>query len=264
MDLGIAGKVALVAGGGMEVGQATARRLAREGCRVVVAAAEQTAIDATLKAIAAEGGTAAGVLANPLRQEDMRRAVKLACESFGPPEIAIDCVPSPGPGDFFDVKPEQYEQTFRDITLSLVYLCQAVIPHMQKCQWGRIVSVGSLSAKEPPGDLPHVLTSTVRASTATLVKSLANEFGPSGITVNSIGTGYIATERLYAYMDQMAKEKGLTRDALIAHATKDIPARRPGTVEEMAAMIGFLCSAGAGYVTGNMIAVDGGYHRSAW
>lgn len=264
MDLGIAGKVAFVSGGSKGAGRATAELLAREGCRVVIAARGQEAIDATVETIRKNGGAAAGISADLTTQEGVKKAIDFACQSFGSPDIAIANVHGPGPGNFFDLTDGDFDGAFREMTLSLVYLCQAVIPHMRTRRWGRIVCIGSYAAKEPPGDLKHILANTVRASTVTLNKSLANEFGPDGITVNTIGTGYIGTERMYEYIDKVAAENKLTRDDMLAQIAKTVPVGRPGKPEEMAATIAFLCSELAGYVTGNLIPVDGGTHRSAW
>lgn len=265
MDFGIAGKVAFVSGGSKGVGLATSLQLAREGCRVVVAARGQQAIDETVEAIRKEGGTAIGVSADLYNQADVKRAVEVATKAFGSPDIAISNVHGPGHGNFFDLTAADFAQAFNELALSVVYLAQAVLPHMQKQKWGRLINIGSYSAKEPPPELKHLLATCVRASVVTLNKSLANEFGSYGITVNTIGTGFIDSgERLHTYMQTVAKEQGITEEALLASLMSNIPAGRIGTTEEAAALIAFLCSEGAAYITGNIIPVDGGYHRAAW
>jgi 3-oxoacyl-[acyl-carrier protein] reductase len=146
----------------------------------------------------------------------------------------------------------------------MVYLARAVIPHMREQKWGRIVNLGSGAAKEPPPELPHILANTTRAAVVPLNKSLSNEFGQYGITINTIATGYIGTQRMKNYFAHLADERGVPVDQLVGALTANVPVRRVGTPEEMAGVIVFLCSELAGYVTGEFIAVDGGFHRSAW
>lgn len=265
MDFGIAGRIAFVSGGSKGVGRQVSEMLAQEGCRVIVVARGQAAIDETVACITRAGGRAVGVSADLTRKDEILRALEAGRQAFGEmPDIAITNIHGPGPGNLMDLDPEDFVQTFRELTISAICLAQAVIPHMQKKRWGRFVSINSGAAKEPPPDLKHLLANSVRASGVSLNKCLANEFGPDNITVNSIGTGYIATERMAAYLDKLAVERGVSKDAVWADTFKQIPLRRPGTPEEEAALIVFLCSEQAGYVTGQFIPVDGGVHRSAW
>jgi 3-oxoacyl-[acyl-carrier protein] reductase len=264
MDLGIAGRIAFVSGGSKGVGRATAELLAAEGAHVVVAARTQDAIDDTVRAIRESGGSAAGVAADLTLRGDVERAVDVARQTFGPPDIAVSNVHGPGAGDFFDLDDDDFERAFREMTMSVVYLSRAVVPDMRERGWGRLVNVGSGAAKEPPSELRHVLANSARASVVTLQKSLANELGPFGITVNTIGTGWIGTDRMYDYVDALASEHAITREQALEPFTATIPLRRVGTPQEMAGAIAFLCSQWAGYITGEWVAVDGGLHRSAW
>jgi 3-oxoacyl-[acyl-carrier protein] reductase len=264
MELGLAGRVAFVSGGSKGVGRATAELLAREGCHVVVAARNQDAIDETVDTIRSSAGRAVGVSADLTQRDDVERALQVARDAFGPPVIAISNVHGPGPGDFLDLSDEDFANAFRQMTLSVTYLTRAVIPAMKQVGWGRLVNVGSGAAKEPPPELRHILANTTRASVVTLQKSLANELGPFGITVNTVATGFIGTPRMYEYFDKMAVDRGITTEEALAPFCSTIPLRRPGTPEEEAALIVFLCSQAAGYITGELINVDGGFHRSAW
>jgi 3-oxoacyl-[acyl-carrier protein] reductase len=264
MDLGIAGKVALVSGGSQGMGRATAELLAAEGVRVIVVARHKEAVDEAVEAIRTNGGDAVGVSADLTVSDDVARAVAEGTEAFGPPDIAITNVHGPGPGNFFDLTDDQFANAFREMTLSVIYLTRRVVPHMKEKGWGRLVNIGSGAAKEPPPELAHILANTARASVVTLQKSLANELGPFGITVNTLGTGWFGTQRMYDYVDKLAEQKGTTREAALQPVTSAIPVRRVGTPEEMAAVVVFLCSVGAGYLTGEFINVDGGVHRSAF
>lgn len=264
MDLGIAGRVALVSGGSRGLGRATAVRLAAEGVRVVVAARTAGAIEETVDTLVADGGEAIGVEADMTTDAGVERAVGAAREAFGPPDIAVANVLSPPDGDFFEIDASELHDAFQALTVSIALLARAVVPDMKARRWGRFVNLGSGSAKEPPRELRHVLGNTARASGVTLCKSLANELGPHGITVNSIGTGLFRTGFMEAYFDRLAQDRGVEREAAIEAWCEGVPMRRPGQPEEMAAICAFLCSEWAGYLTGQLIVVDGGFARSAW
>ncbi len=264
MDLGISGRVALVSGGSRGLGRATAERLAEEGVRVVIAARSRDAIDETVAAIRDRGGEVAGVSADMTTSTGVESAVRTARECFGAPDIAIANVHSPRDGNFFEVDEDDFHAAFQGLTISIALLARAVLPAMKERRWGRFVNLGSGSAKEPPRELRHILGNTARASGVTLCKSLSNEFGPYGVTVNSIGTGLFRTGFMEDFFDRLAVEEGVERETAIDAWCEGVPMRRPGRPEEMAAVCAFLCSEGAGYLTGQMITVDGGFGRSAW
>jgi len=264
MDLGIADRVALVSGGSRGLGRATADLLADEGVRVVIVARTQGLIDETVEAIAARGGQAVGVAADMTTSEGVTRAVEVSRTHFAAPDIAIANVHSPRDGDFFEVSEDDFHAAFQALTISIALLARAVLPSMKAQGWGRLVNIGSGSAKEPPRELRHILGNTARSSGITLCKSLANEFGPHGITVNSLGTGLFRTGFMEDFFDRLAQERGIEREQAIDAWCDTVPMKRPGRPEEMAAICAFLCSEWAGYLTGQMITVDGGFGRSAW
>jgi 3-oxoacyl-[acyl-carrier protein] reductase len=266
MDLGIAGRVALVSGGSNGMGRATAELFAREGCRVVVAAlpVDQASIDETVAAIVDSGGQAIGVSADMTVRADVERAVADAAAAFAAPDIVVANVNGPGQGTFFDVTDDDFILAMNQMTMSMVYLVRATVPSMRAQGWGRIVAINSIGAKEPPPQLPHVLVNPSRAAVVALNKSLSNEFARDGITINTIGTGFIGTPRMYAYMEREGVRRSMTTEAVVAELATLMPANRVGKPEEMAATIAFLCSEGGGYINGEFIAVDGGYHRSAF
>jgi 3-oxoacyl-[acyl-carrier protein] reductase len=264
MDLGIAGRIALVSGGSRGLGRASAELLADEGVRVVIAARTEAAIEEAVDAITARGGQASGVAADMTTGEGVTRAVEAARAAFGPPDIAIANVHSPRDGEFFEVSEADFVSAYQALTISIALLARAVIPDMQAQGWGRIVNIGSGSAKEPPRELRHILGNTARSSGVTLCKSLANEFGPDGITVNTLGTGLFRTGFMEEFFERMAGEQGVDREQAVDAWSQTVPVRRPGRPDEMAGIVAFLCSDWAGYITGRMIVVDGGFGRSAW
>jgi len=266
VDLGITGRVALIAGGSKGMGRRAAQLLAAEGARVAIIGleADKRELDEAVEGIVAAGGTAVGIAADMTVKEQVSSAVSTCRTSLGDPDILIMNVNGPPPGSFDDVTDEQFETAVIEMALSPVYLFRHTIEHLKAQRWGRILIMNSIGAKEPPRFPPHVLPNTGRAAAVALAKSLADEWAEFGITINTIGTGYIGTDRMYSYWDKMSEETGRPRDELLSVITREIPAGRVGRVEEMAASMVFLCSDLGGYITGEFINVDGGLHRSAW
>ena len=267
MDLGIAGKVAFVSGGTRGIGRAAADIFAREGCKVIVVGRRQHSVDEAVAEITAAGGTVAGVAANLTDRDDVERAVQFARDTFGAPDIVVTNVHlgdggADGEGTFDTLDDAAYMQAFQDLTMSVIYLTRAVIPHMKEQRWGRLINVGSGAAKEPPAEIEHLLHNIARAPVVVLNKSLANDLGPFGITVNTLGTGWIATEAVQKFARELsigeANMENWVRERF------GIPVGRLGRPEEMGGLIAFLGSEYGGFITGNWIAVDGGQHRSAW
>jgi 3-oxoacyl-[acyl-carrier protein] reductase len=143
--------------------------------------------------------------------------------------------------------------------LSTIYFCREVIPHMQRKKWGRIITITSISAKQPIGDL--VLSNSVRAGVVGLVKSLANEFGKDNILVNNVGPGFTATDRLKELAETRSKAMGKTPAELFEGWAADAPLKRLGEPREVADAIVWLASDRASYITGQTILVDGGAYK---
>lgn len=261
MNLGISGRVAFVSGGSKGMGAATAAILAAEGCKTAIVARDRAAIDATVERLRAAGGDVIGVSADLVTAEGVASAVQTVRDHFGPPEIVIMQTNDTTQGNFFDISDDDYLRVFETFTLSAVRLARAVLPDMRERRWGRIVHIGSTISKEPQRDLNHILHNTIRPSTTNLLKSLANEFARDGITINSVGPGYILTDTMREFFDV---KYNISEAELMEwlSTTRGIPSERPGRTEEVASVIAFLCSENAGYLNGEFLAVDGGLKRS--
>jgi len=267
MDLGIKGRVAFVSGGTRGIGRAAADHLLAEGCRVVVIGKRQTSVDAAVEEMSKTGGTVAGVAADLTEPNEIKRAVQFARDTYGDPEIVVSNVHlgeggADGDGSFESLKQADYDEAFKAFTMSVVHLTREVIPAMKEKGWGRLVNVGSAAAKEPPKEIEHLLHNMARAPVVLLNKSLANDLGPYGITVNTVGTGWIGTEAVQKYARDMGIPEDKIEDWVREHF--NIPLNRFGKPSEEGALIAFLASEPAGFLTGNWIACDGGEHRSAW
>jgi NAD(P)-dependent dehydrogenase (short-subunit alcohol dehydrogenase family) len=271
MDLGISGKTAFVAGGSKGMGRAAALLLAAEGCRVGVVARDQGDIDKAVAEIERAGGSATGVSADLGTREGVDKAVAAVTDRFGAPDIVVGQTNDFTLGGFSETTDEDYERTFRVLTMAQIYLARATVPAMQKRKWGRYIHIGSLAGKEPQFSHPHIVHNTIRPSTVAFLRVLANEVAADGVTVNVVGPGLTATPTLERYISEkigLTAEEG--REWLRGNTPPgikggqgpaDIPMKRAGLPEEIGGVVAFLASTFAGYITGEWIAVDGGRHH---
>lgn len=259
MDLGLRNKVALVSGGSKGMGRAAAEELAREGARVLVVARGQEAIDETVAAIRAAGGIAEGLSSDMTSQTGIANAIEQCKQRLGGgPDIAVANVYGTARLNFDTATEQDYREGYDLLVMSAMFLAKAVTPEMKRRGWGRIVTIGSFCVKKPHWQIPLIVDNVTRAAAAALSKSLSNELGQYGITVNTIAPGFIGTEMALAWMDEMAREQGQDPATASAALDRTIPVGRKGTSEEIGAAVAFLCSERASYITGQLIMVDGG------
>lgn len=256
MDLGIAGKVALVTGGSQGIGLGCAQRFAAEGCKVLIAARTQSRIDT---AVAAIGGDTAGIAADCTTKDGIGAAVAACRARFGAdPAIAVFNIDSGPKGAFLDVDDDTFDAANRNNVMAFRWLVQAVYPAMRDAGWGRILTIGTNSVKQPHRKLARAAQNTYRVGALALSKTLSAELGPFGITVNTLGTGAIETEQFREVFTKIAEARGESYAQHIAGRVAEFPVRRIGTPADMAAAAAFLCSDLAGYITGQVLVVDGG------
>jgi 3-oxoacyl-[acyl-carrier protein] reductase len=248
MDLALEGSVALVTGASKGIGRGIAEALAAEGASVAVASRSRERIEET----------AADIGAEPFVHDsrDLDGApwlVKNVEERLGPLDVLVTNTGGPPAGpDALAFTREQWEGAYSDLVLAPMALIEAAVPGMRERGFGRILSVSSTSVREPIPVL--MLSNSHRAATLAAFKTLARQLAPDGITLNTILTGRIATDRLEENYGSLEKAE--------AAAKEQVPAGRLGTVEELAAVAAFLCSGPASYVTGEAIRVDGGMTAS--
>jgi 3-oxoacyl-[acyl-carrier protein] reductase len=248
MDLGLAGKVALVTGASKGIGFGIAAGLAGEGARVAVAARDEGRVRDAAERI---GGH--GVVFDSGDLDAVPGVIASVEEALGPIDVYIANTGGPPAGaDPLGFTREQWEAAHRTLVLSPMAFLQRLLPGMRARGWGRVVAVGSMSVREPIAALQ--LSNAHRPGLVAAFKILAKQAAADGVTLNTVLPGRIATDRVY--------DTAGSRDAAEAAAAADIPAARLGTVEEMAAAAVFLCSAPASYITGTTLLVDGGYTAS--
>jgi len=260
MDSGLKNRVAIVAASSQGIGRATAEAFAAEGCRVAICARNQ----ATLAQAAREIGAKykAEVFAQAFDVTDaaaVHQFVDAVVAKFGSADICVTNAGGPPAKGFMAATIEDWRKAVDLNLLSTIYFCREVIPHMQQKKWGRIITITSISAKQPIGDL--VLSNSVRAGVMGLVKSLANEFGKDNILVNNVGPGFTATDRLKELAETRSKALGKTPAELFEGWAADAPLKRLGEPREVADAIVWLASDRASYITGQTILVDGGAYK---
>jgi len=261
MDLGIKGKTALVVAASKGMGKASAMGLAAEGARVVMCARGEAALkEAAGEVKQKTGAEVLALAADASRPADISRVVAEANRAFGGVDILVANVGGPPPGPFEQMTDEQWKAAFEQVHLSTVRFIREVLPHMKQAKWGRILAIQSSSVKQPVEGL--VLSNGIRPGIAGLFKTLAGDLASHGITVNLVLPGRIMTDRFKEHQTDRAKRSGITFDKQVELSSADIPMGRIGTPEEFAAMVVFLASVRASYVTGTAVQVDGGLIRS--
>lgn len=244
--------MALVGGSSRGLGRAVAEALAREGADVVLCARGAEALEEAAAAIRAE--SEARVLAVPAdlaSEEEVERLVHRAAEALGPVQVLVTNAGGPPAGPFEAHSLEAWRAAVRLNLESVIHLVRRCLPGMRERGWGRVITITSVAVKQPVDGL--VLSNSVRAAVAGLARTLANEVAADGITVNNVMPGYTRTRRL----EELAEGPETFRAW-----EAQIPAGRLGEPRELAALVAFLASERAAYITGQSVAVDGGWIRS--
>ena len=258
MDLGLADRVAIVGGAGLEIGKCVAMALASEGARVSLCARNEEGLRRAEIEVA-RIGTQHNVLAMPAdlsEPRDIRRVVRDTFNRFGQIDILVVRSGQPGRRPLADIDDSELTDEVERHLLSAVRLTREVIPHMKQEHWGRIINLDLASSQQ-------IAKGESRDSARQLYligyfKSLAQELAPFNITVNNLLTGALDTEELKEYLKTQAEEKATEVSDLAKQAAKRIPMKRLGQPEEIADIVAFLASEKSGYLTGATISVDGG------
>jgi 3-oxoacyl-[acyl-carrier protein] reductase len=261
MDLGLHGRVAIVAAASKGLGRAAAEELAREGAEVAICARTAPDLQAAAERIRSVGGREVFWQAVDVGDASAVTQFVAAVEArFGRVDICITNTGGPPSKLFMATTQDDWRTWIDQLLMSTVYFAREALPKMQKNKWGRFLTITSYSVKQPVEGL--LLSNSLRAGVTGLVKTLANEFGADGITVNNVCPGYTRTDRLDDLAGMMAERSGATPEEVFAGWKKLIPAGRLGRPEEFAAVVAFLVSERASYVNGVSLTVDGGTTRN--
>ena len=260
MDLGLRGKVALVAASSRGLGRATAEELAAEGCDLVLCSRDERALRETAAAIErASKVRVVAVKADLGVAESVDHVVDEATLAFGRVDILVTNSGGPPAGPFESHSREAWQTAVRQNLESVLNLTRPILPGMKERGWGRIVNVTSIAVKQPVENL--ILSNSVRAAVTGFARTLANEVAPFGVTVNNVMPGYTRTQRVEELAAKSAAARGTSPAAAFEGWEREIPMGRLGEPREFAALVAFLCSERASYITGTSIPVDGGWIR---
>ncbi len=252
MNLGLKNKVAIVLGASKGLGKACAKALAMEGAVVVIGSRDEKTLKDTALELAKETGSKILAIATDVTiPKDLENIVAQAVKEFGRIDILVNNAGGPPAGKFESFGDTQWQSAFETNLLSAIRLTRLVIPHMRTAGSGRIINSVSVAVKQPMDNL--ILSNSIRAGVVGMAKTLSRELAPDNITVNNVCPGLFLTQRIKElYKDGEKMEKVI----------KDIPMGRLGNPEELAALVVFLASEKASYITGATIQIDGGMCRS--
>eukprot|EP00850_Spirogloea_muscicola_P000974 SM000003S11219 [mRNA] locus=s3:1708050:1712282:+ [translate_table: standard] len=261
LELGLAGRVALVAAASRGLGFATALGLARAGAKVAILSRTEAGVQAAASEIRRQAGVAAATDVLPLvadvtRRADIDAAVAAAVTHFGRLHIVVPNSGGPVPGAFEGLDEQDWLDAVDGTLFATTRLVYAALPHLKAEGWGRVVVITSTSTKQPIEGL--LLSNTMRAGLVGLLKTLSRELAQYGITVNNVAPGKYETERLMSLVRRRAGEKGVTEEVELERVVAKIPLQRLGQPQELANAVVFLSSEAASYITGHTLVVDGG------
>jgi 3-oxoacyl-[acyl-carrier protein] reductase len=253
MDLGISGKIAIVAGGARGCGRGIAEELAREGARVAITSRNEAAVTKTVTEMRAAGREVMALLGDMEDEAQVKDWMREVRAAWGDPEIIV--VNSPGmihPNRGFEnTTNTEFEKATSVWTMPIVHLVREALPKMKEKKWGRVINIGSTGMKEPHL-LDPMYSASMRVATCSMMKILSHEYGRDGVTFNTIATGNFMTELVVEYL---ADPRSYDETELM----KATSVGRRGRPDEMGAAVAFLCSQRASYITGETLRVDGGY-----
>jgi 3-oxoacyl-[acyl-carrier protein] reductase len=253
MDLGIGGKVAMVAAASKGIGLAVARLLAAEGCLVSICGRNEETLEEAASLI---GPDTRSYVVDISNAEDLGWWVDQTLADLGTPEILVTNTGGPPAGNLTQITDDQWQSGFDSTLMNVVRLVRLLAPGMETSGFGRIVHITSLVAKEPSPMLP--ISSTLRSGLMALTRLQSTEFAPQGITVNSVLPGHTLTDRQRHLADIRAAKEGITPEEALTKQGSEVPVGRLATPDEIAAAVAFLCSVPASYITGVSLLVDGG------
>jgi 3-oxoacyl-[acyl-carrier protein] reductase len=263
MQTGLKDRVAIVAAASQGLGFAVASGLAAEGAKLAICSRDETRIHAAAEKLRLQHD--ADVLAQAVDVTDpdsVERFVASVSQRFGRIDTCVTNAGGPPAKGFLNTTNDEWQKAIAANFLSIVYFAKQVIPHMQRARWGRLITITSVSVKQPVPDL--VYSNAVRTAVVGLVKSLANEFGKDGILVNNVGPGFTATDRLKELAAARSKASGRPPEEFFSQWAADTAVKRVGLPEELADVVVWLASERASNVTGQTILVDGGSYRGTF
>lgn len=257
MELGLSGKVALVFGAGGGLGGAIGKALAAEGTSVALADIDSEAAAKTATAVTEAGGRAQALRWDLADLASIAERVAEVESELGPVDVLVNNTGGPPPTPASGQEPELWRESFESMVLSVIKITDAVLPGMRERRWGRIITSTSSGVIAPIPNL--AVSNALRSSLVAWSKTLAREVGPDGVTCNVVLPGRIATPRITFLDEKRAEREGRAPEEVMRESAASIPLARYGEPREYGAVVAFLASEQASYLTGGVTRVDGGY-----
>ncbi len=263
MELGIRNKAVLVTASSKGIGRAVAESFAAEGCRVAICSRDKEELLKTSQDIKRKYSfEPVWCVCDLNKPKDIENTVETVSKQFGKIDILINNCGGPEPGYFQELADADWQNAFEQVLLSTVRLCNLVIPDMMLKEWGRIVNITSVAAKQPMDKL--MLSNSLRNGVIGFAKTLSNEVAKYNITVNNVAPGYTLTNRIYDLAVNRGKQNNKSHEEVLIEMAREIPINRLASPEEIASVVLFLASNKASYITGNTVQVDGGLTKGIY
>lgn len=263
MDLGIKDKVALITASSQGIGKAAAIELMKEGCKVAICSSNKDNLIEAAADIKRETGTEPfWEVCDINKIKDIETTVANVVKEFGSVDILVNNCGGPAPGFFDELDDQKWEDGYQQVLMSAVRFTRLVLPLMKKNNWGRIINVTSLSVKQPVDNL--LLSNSFRSAVTAFAKTISQQYGEFGITVNNVAPGFVLTSRLYELARKRSESEGISHEKVLANMGNSNPVKKVGAPEDIGSAIAFLASDKAGYITGVTLQVDGGQIKSTY
>jgi 3-oxoacyl-[acyl-carrier protein] reductase len=257
VDLGLKDRVAIVAASSQGLGKAVAMGLAKEGARLALCARTEATLEQAAEEIrVATGAPVMARVVDVTQYGEVRAFVGQAARAYDRVDICVANAGGPPAKSFAETTVEDWQRAAELNLMSAVYFARETLPLMQARRWGRFIAITSMTVKQPVEGL--ILSNAVRSGVSGLIKTLANEYGPYNVLVNSVCPGYTATARLLSLAERMGEKEGIPPAQIEDRWARQAPLGRVGRPEEFADAVVFLSSERASYITGVALTVDGG------